>query len=110
MAQKFSRNRGNFLVMGMFLQILIKAVKALRVEKAQSREMAALPQLFGRGGDQQDAGCSACERLDNSILAARRVRTPAKMMRFVHNQQVPTGANRLSRPTIFLCEQIDARE
>src|SRR5690349_3420906 len=72
--------------------------------------MTGFAQLFRRGGDEKKARRNSRESFDDFILHTRCFRTPAKMMRFINNQKIPTRTDRLRGARFFLRKKIKARE
>ena len=73
----------------------IEIVIPVRIEQPQAGEVAGESELFGRGGKQQQAWGMAAERVDGIVGRRRGLRRPLQMVRFVNDEDVPSGAERL---------------
>ena len=94
-AQNFSGNGSDLFVVGMFFEVSLEAMETFRVKQTKPCEVARFAKLLGRGGDQEETWGDAGERLDDFILDTRGFRAPAEVMRFIDDQKIPTGADRL---------------
>ncbi|MNF69373.1 hypothetical protein D3C84_512530 [compost metagenome] len=78
----------------------LQVVETVRVEQAQTSEVAVLAQLFRGGGQQQHAGNGLGELLYQGILGADLIFVPHQVVSLVDHQQVP--ARREQRVLGFL--------
>ena len=56
--------------------------------------MPGVPELFGRRRQQQQPGRVLAKGIDQLVLRARRLRSPAQMVRFIDNYDVPARLDR----------------
>jgi hypothetical protein len=66
-------------------------METVRVEQAQTGEVAVLAQLLRGCGQQQHARNGFGELLDQRVLRAGLLFVPHQVVRFVDHQQIPTG-------------------
>ena len=101
---------GRRLVARVLLHIPREVRVAVGVEQAQAGEVALQPQLLRGGGEQQQAGGCAGQRLHHSVGRAGLLRGPGQMVGLVHNQQVPACGHRLGGPGRGAGQQADAAQ
>ncbi|MNF60298.1 hypothetical protein D3C84_419120 [compost metagenome] len=69
-----------------------QVMETVRVEQAQTGEVAVLAELFRGGGEQQHARNDFGELLDQRIFRAGFLFVPDQVVGFVDHQQIPTGS------------------
>ncbi len=82
----------------MFGHKLVVVRIAMRVEKAQPREMTFETQLFRRRGKEEQGRGRPGQVLHHEVRIAGSGGRPAKVMRLVDDQQVPARRGRLPQP------------
>ncbi|MNY25492.1 hypothetical protein D3C86_1592780 [compost metagenome] len=81
-------HRAIFLLFGNKIVVVVETV---RIQQAQTGEVALLAKLLWRCGQQQHAGNVFCQLFDHLVFTARRIFAPGQMVRFIHHQQIPLG-------------------
>ena len=87
-------------VLALFFDKIRKAGVTRRIEQAQAREMAAQPELLRRRRQQQQRGRLRGKRFNQLVGRAAGFLAPGQVMRFIHQQQVPVGVQRLLRAAL----------
>src|SRR6185503_16987672 len=76
-----------------------KVAVTVRVKQTETGKVAFNPELFGRGGEQQQTLGFAAESFHHLILTAGRSFGPFKVMRLIDYEDIPAGGQRLGRAT-----------
>ena len=100
----------DFLVVRVFLQKLREVRVAVGIEQAQAREVPLRPELLRGRGEQQQALRFLREIVHERILPARALGAPLHVVRFVHDEQIPSRLGDLPCALRVRREHRDAAE
>src|SRR5262249_1779184 len=84
--------------------------KPIGIEQAQPCKMAGNAQLLRSRRKQQQVRCIITERFNEQILRTRRFRRPCEMMRFVHDDHIPSCRFRLVGPMVVLHKEAETAQ
>ena len=78
-----------------FFEKRIEVVEPIRIEQARRRaKWPAMPSCSGVAVSSSKPGRFAAQVFDDGVLRAGALGRPLKVMRFIHNQHVPSGVER----------------
>ena len=67
----------------------------MRIEEAEAGEVSGEAELGGRGGEEEETGGFAGELFDELVVGAGVFWSPAEVVGFVHDDEIPAGLDGL---------------
>ena len=83
-------------------------MEAVGVEESEACEVAGHAELFGGRGQEQEAGDDLAEGFNHGVLGAGGFGSPAEVMGFVDDEEIPSGGDGLFASARCCSEETEA--